>query len=100
MTPTRHTLKSTCAAPPVASAQFALRSLLPRFCERSRKGCKEELADGRLMRVLRDWTCGDAQPTALVPYGQNQLPSVRALLDFLVQEVLPVLAIDGVSTVG
>ena len=62
--------------------------------------CKEELADGRLMRVLPEWTCGDAQLTALVPYGQNQLPSVRALLDFLVQEVPPVLAMDGVSTVG
>lgn len=49
--------------------------------------CKEELADGRLMRVLPEWTCGDAQLTALVPYGQNQLPSVRALLDFLVAEL-------------
>ncbi|WP_109478719.1 LysR substrate-binding domain-containing protein [Paraburkholderia sp. C35] len=57
--------------------------------------CKEELAQGRLMRVLPEWTCGDAQLTALVPYGQNQLPSVRALLDFLVQEIPPLLSMDG-----
>jgi DNA-binding transcriptional LysR family regulator len=49
--------------------------------------CKKELGDGRLIRILPEWTCGDARLTALVPYGQNQLPSVRALLDFLVVEV-------------
>lgn len=57
--------------------------------------CREELAQGRLMRVLPEWTCGDAQLTALVPYGQNQLPSVRALLDFLVQEIPPLLSMEG-----
>ncbi|BBU31053.1 transcriptional regulator [Burkholderia sp. THE68] len=57
--------------------------------------CREELADGRLMRVLPAWTCGDAQLTALVPYGQNQLPSVRALLDYLVLEVPPAVSIEG-----
>jgi DNA-binding transcriptional LysR family regulator len=57
--------------------------------------CKEELAAGRLMRVLPEWTCGDAQLTALVPFGQNQLPSVRALLDFLVAEIPPLLAMDA-----
>jgi DNA-binding transcriptional LysR family regulator len=57
--------------------------------------CKEELAQGRLMRVLPGWTCRDAQLTALVPYGQNQLPSVRALLDFLVQEIPPLLSMEG-----
>jgi len=57
--------------------------------------CREELADGRLIRVLPAWTCGDAQLTALVPYGQNQLPSVRALLDYLVLEVPPAVSIEG-----
>jgi DNA-binding transcriptional LysR family regulator len=56
--------------------------------------CKEELAQGRLIRVLPEWTCGDAQLTALVPYGQNQLPSVRALLDFLVVEIAPLLSME------
>jgi DNA-binding transcriptional LysR family regulator len=62
--------------------------------------CKEELAAGRLMRVLPEWTCGDAQLTALVPYGQNQLPSVRALLDFLVEEIPPLLAIPSVQGIN
>ncbi|WP_233838265.1 LysR substrate-binding domain-containing protein [Paraburkholderia sp. ZP32-5] len=57
--------------------------------------CNEELADGRLMRVLPEWTCGDAQLTALVPFGQNQLPSVRALLDYLVQEVPLAVSTEG-----
>jgi DNA-binding transcriptional LysR family regulator len=56
--------------------------------------CKEELAQGRLVRVLPEWTCGDAQLTALVPYGQNQLPSVRALLDFLATEIPPLLSMQ------
>jgi DNA-binding transcriptional LysR family regulator len=58
--------------------------------------CKDEVAQGRLMRVLPEWTCGDAQLTALVPFGQNQLPSVRALLDFLVQEVPSLIAMESV----
>jgi DNA-binding transcriptional LysR family regulator len=57
--------------------------------------CNEELADGRLMRVLPEWTCGDAELTALVPFGQNQLPSVRALLDYLVQEVPLMVSTEG-----
>jgi hypothetical protein len=59
--------------------------------------CKEEIADGRLICVLHEWTCGGAQLTALVPYGQNQLPSVRALLDFLVLELPRVVSTDGLS---
>jgi DNA-binding transcriptional LysR family regulator len=49
--------------------------------------CRPELEQGHLVRVLPDWTAGDASLTALVPYGQNQLPSVRALLDYLVAEI-------------
>jgi DNA-binding transcriptional LysR family regulator len=49
--------------------------------------CRSELEQGRLVRVLPEWTAGDASLTALVPYGQNQLPSVRALLDYLVAEI-------------
>ncbi|GAB2873125.1 LysR substrate-binding domain-containing protein [Paraburkholderia jirisanensis] len=56
--------------------------------------CKAEVQKGRLMRVLPEWTCGDARLTALVPYGQNQLPSVRALLDFLVEEMPGVVAME------
>jgi DNA-binding transcriptional LysR family regulator len=54
--------------------------------------CRTELEAGHLVRVLPDWTAGDASLTALVPYGQNQLPSVRALIDYLVAEIPRVVA--------
>jgi DNA-binding transcriptional LysR family regulator len=56
--------------------------------------CKAELRAGSLVRVLQEWTAGAANLTALVPYGQNRLPSVRALLDFLVEQVPGVVAMD------
>jgi DNA-binding transcriptional LysR family regulator len=49
--------------------------------------CKAELRAGTLVSVLQEWSAGEANLTALVPYGQNRLPSVRALLDFLVEQV-------------
>jgi DNA-binding transcriptional LysR family regulator len=57
--------------------------------------CKEELNAGRLVRVLPEWTCGEAQLTALVPFGQNRLPSVRALIDYLVTEIPRAVAVDA-----
>lgn len=49
--------------------------------------CRDELLAGSLVRVLPDWTAADAKITALVPYRQGLLPSVRVLLDFLVTEM-------------
>ncbi|WP_186211028.1 LysR substrate-binding domain-containing protein [Burkholderia gladioli] len=49
--------------------------------------CKEEIAQGSLVRVMPEWTAADAAITALLPYGQNQLPSIRVLLDYLAAEI-------------
>src|SRR5262249_26342042 len=42
--------------------------------------CREELQRGTLRRVLPTWPAGDSTLTALVPYRQGLLPSVRAFL--------------------
>lgn len=49
--------------------------------------CHRDVSDGVLARVLPDWTSGGAQVTALIPSRRNLLPSVRAFLDFLVEEL-------------
>lgn len=49
--------------------------------------CRDEVRAGSLVRVLPEWTAAEARITALVPNRQGLLPSVRALLDFLVAEM-------------
>jgi DNA-binding transcriptional LysR family regulator len=49
--------------------------------------CREAVRSGALRRVLPDWLAGDSTLTALVPYRQGLLPSVRALLDHLAVEL-------------
>ena len=49
--------------------------------------CRDEVRAGSLVRVLPDWTAADARITALVPFRQGLLPSVRALLDFLAAQM-------------
>ncbi|WP_259668684.1 MULTISPECIES: LysR substrate-binding domain-containing protein [Rhizobium] len=41
---------------------------------------------GALRRILPDWLAGDSTLTALIPYRQGLLPSVRAFLDHLAAE--------------
>ena len=48
--------------------------------------CREEVRSGALRRVLPAWHAGDSTITALVPYRQGQLPSVRVFLDHLAAE--------------
>lgn len=45
--------------------------------------CSEELADGRLVRVLPDWSEPEAYLQAVYPHRRGILPAVRALLDYL-----------------
>lgn len=45
--------------------------------------CSEELADGRLVRVLPDWSEPEAYLQAVYPHRRGVLPAVRALLDYL-----------------
>jgi len=41
--------------------------------------------DGTLRRILRDWTVGRITTTILIPHRRGQLPSVRAVVDFLIE---------------
>jgi len=49
--------------------------------------CREEVRSGALRRVLPNWLAGDSTITALVPYRQGLLPSVRAFIEFLASEI-------------
>lgn len=49
--------------------------------------CREEIAQGALVRVLPDWTSGKAQLSLLTPSRKGQSPSVRTLSDFLLNSL-------------
>ena len=49
--------------------------------------CRDEVRTGSLRRVLPTWHAGDSSITALVPYRQGLLPSVRVFLDHLATEL-------------
>ncbi|NLS00487.1 LysR family transcriptional regulator [Rhizobium sp. P38BS-XIX] len=49
--------------------------------------CRDAIRAGTLKRILPDWIAGDATITALIPYRQGLLPSVRAFLDHLAIEL-------------
>lgn len=46
----------------------------------------EAIREGRLVRVLPDWTAGRVMTTILTPHKRGQLPAVRAVIDFLLQK--------------
>jgi DNA-binding transcriptional LysR family regulator len=48
--------------------------------------CREDVRSGALQRVLPTWLAGDSTITALVPYRQGLLPSVRVFIDHLAAE--------------
>jgi DNA-binding transcriptional LysR family regulator len=49
--------------------------------------CREDVRLGALRRVLPAWLAGDSTITALVPYRQGLLPSVRVFIDHLAAEL-------------
>ena len=49
--------------------------------------CRAEVHSGALERILPNWLAGDSTLTALIPYRQGLLPSVRAFLDHLSAEL-------------
>lgn len=55
--------------------------------------CGEAVRAGLLQPILPDWTLGPATMTALLPYRQGMLPSVRAFLDHLGEEVPKIMAV-------
>ncbi len=48
--------------------------------------CRHEVQSGTLRRVLPGWIAGDSTLTALIPYRQGLLPSVRAFIEHLAAE--------------
>ncbi len=49
--------------------------------------CREELNNGLLVRVLPDWDSGKAQLSLLMPSRKGQLPSVRRLSEYLINNL-------------
>ncbi|UPG85951.1 LysR substrate-binding domain-containing protein [Luteibacter aegosomatis] len=49
--------------------------------------CRHAVQSGELRRVLPDWVAGDATISAVFPCRQGLLPSVRAFLDHLSEEL-------------
>jgi DNA-binding transcriptional LysR family regulator len=49
--------------------------------------CRNELRSGALRRVLPAWLAGDSTLTALMPYRQGNLPSVRAFIEHLASDL-------------
>jgi DNA-binding transcriptional LysR family regulator len=48
--------------------------------------CRDEMRSGALRRVLPAWIAADSTFTALMPFRQGLLPSVRAFIDHLTAE--------------
>lgn len=49
--------------------------------------CREDVKSGALKRILPDWLAREARITAVMPFRHGLLPSVRAFVDFLVEEI-------------
>lgn len=49
--------------------------------------CREEITNGLLVRVLPDWISGKAQLSLLIPSRKGQAPAVRALSQFLLDNL-------------
>jgi DNA-binding transcriptional LysR family regulator len=49
--------------------------------------CRDEVRSGALRLVLPGWIAGDSTLTALMPYRQGLLPSVRAFVEHLAAEL-------------
>jgi DNA-binding transcriptional LysR family regulator len=49
--------------------------------------CRDAVRSGALRQVLPGWTAGDSTLTALMPYRQGLLPSVRAFVEHLAAEL-------------
>lgn len=55
--------------------------------------CEDAVRGGLLQPILPEWTLGPAIMTALLPYRQGMLPSVRAFLDHLGEEVPKIMVV-------
>lgn len=55
--------------------------------------CREAVLAGSLKRVLPEWSLGPAMMTAVLPHRQGMLPSVRAFLEHLSEEVPKIMVV-------
>jgi DNA-binding transcriptional LysR family regulator len=55
-------------------------------------GCRNEIADGRLVQILEDWRLEPIEVHAVFPPGRARRPAARALIDYLAEEVAPISA--------
>jgi DNA-binding transcriptional LysR family regulator len=55
--------------------------------------CREELLQNRLVRVLPEWSAGEAHITAIIPFRHGLLPAARVFIDYLVESLPRVTAI-------
>jgi DNA-binding transcriptional LysR family regulator len=56
--------------------------------------CRDEVRSRALRRVLPTWIAGDSTITALIPYRQGLLPSVRVFMDHLATEFPKAVLLD------
>jgi DNA-binding transcriptional LysR family regulator len=56
--------------------------------------CRTDVRDGRLIRILPEWTARSAMIALLAPSRRGLLPSVRALSNFLLAEFSSAIASD------
>ena len=49
--------------------------------------CQADIESGALIRVLPEWTAGGATITVLTAHRRGELPSVRALSDFIARHL-------------
>lgn len=76
--PVRPRRRSQGIAPAARHLHIPKSTLSKRLAE-----LEKSLASGVLQRVLPAWTAGKVTTTLLMPHRRGQLPSVRAVADFL-----------------
>jgi DNA-binding transcriptional LysR family regulator len=54
--------------------------------------CREDVRSDKLKRILPDWLAEEANITAVIPFRHGLLPSVRAFVDFLIEEIPKIVA--------
>jgi len=59
--------------------------------------CRDEVASGRLVRVLPDWLAGESRITALMPHRRGMTAATRAFIDHIAAEFPLALGLGGGS---
>jgi DNA-binding transcriptional LysR family regulator len=54
--------------------------------------CRDEVTSGELKRILPEWLAGEAYLTVVTPFRHGLLPSVRAFVNFLIEQIPRIVA--------